>query len=131
MFEQKENLNDHMKHHTNTNHKSDFQRSHSVPQLEPDNNELFKKIDSEYNLLQQTWIQMNHSKLDIVDNQEKFVLLQKSLSDIDENSFAVSLNDQKVSLESTNYNTNIQVVIEPLNTALLNTNLPLSDKMHM
>ncbi|XP_003705952.3 uncharacterized protein LOC100877746 isoform X1 [Megachile rotundata] len=131
MFEQKENLNDHMKHHTNINNKSDFKKSCSVPQIEPENNELLKKIDSEYSVLQQTWIQMNHSKLDIVDNQEKFVLLQKPLPDIDENSFAVRLNDQKVSLESTNYNTNIQVVIEPLNTALLNTNLPLSDKMHM
>ncbi|XP_034179897.2 uncharacterized protein LOC117604177 [Osmia lignaria lignaria] len=124
IFEQKQNLNDHVKHHTNSNNESDFKKSCSVSQIEPENIELSKKIDPEHNLLQQTWIQMNHSKLNTIDNQTRFVLLQ---NDIDENSFAVTFNNQKVSLESTNYNTNLQVIVEPLGTSLLNTNLPPTD----
>ncbi|OAD59233.1 hypothetical protein WN48_09499 [Eufriesea mexicana] len=131
IFEQKQSLNDHMKYHSDIN-EFDLKRSQcTVLQVEPEVHEVSKNIDSEHSVLQETWIQMNRSKLDIIDNQARFVLLQNPLPQIDENSFAVTFSDQKVSLGSTNYNTNLQVIIEPSNTTHLSNNLPPIDKMHM
>ncbi|CAK9824381.1 Zinc finger protein 358 [Anthophora retusa] len=131
VFEQKQNLNNHMKYHS-TNDESDLNQSQcTILQVEPDTEELSKKVNSEHCVLQQTWIQMNRSKLDIIDNQARFVLLQNPLPEIDEDSFAVAFSEQKVSLESTNYNTNLQVIIEPSDTSLLSNNLSSIDKIHM
>lgn len=118
-----------MKYHSNMNNESNKQSQCTILQVESEDHELSKKIDSEDGVLQETWIQMNRSKLDIIDNQTRFVLLQSPLSQIDEN-FAVTFSDQKVSLESTNYNTNLHVIIEP-DIPLLSNNLPSIDKMHM
>lgn len=131
VFEQKQNLTDHVKYHINSDNESDLKESHSVFPVQSKTNELPKKINSVHDTLEQTWIQMNHSKLDAIDNQTKFVLLQNPLPQIDENSFAVTFNDQKVSMESTNYNTSLHVIIEPSDTSLLNSNLPPIDKTHM
>lgn len=130
MFEEKKSLNDHMKYHSNMNNESNLKQSQcTILQVESEDHELSKKINSEDGVLEETWIQMNRSKLDIIDNQTRFVLLQSPLSQIDEN-FAVTFSDQKVSLESTNYNTNLHVIIEP-DIPLLSNNLPSIDKMHM
>ncbi|XP_026674004.1 zinc finger protein 436-like isoform X2 [Ceratina calcarata] len=127
VFDQKENLNDHMKHHSNLN-KSDQQESEKFQDEE--DRRLSKKISPEHNVLQEAWIQMNRAKVDLIDNQTRFVLLQNPLPEIDENSFAVTFSDQKVSLASTSYNTNLQVMIEPSDTSILTGNLPSIDKMH-
>ncbi|XP_053995486.1 zinc finger protein 100-like isoform X1 [Hylaeus anthracinus] len=119
VFEQKQNLNDHAKYHSD---------AYSV---QSETNELPKKINHEHDTLQQTWIQMNRSKLDVIDTQTKFVLLQNPLPEIDEDSFAVTFNDQKISEESTNYNTSLQVIIQASDTSSLSSNLPPIDKTHM
>ncbi|CAL7937794.1 unnamed protein product [Xylocopa violacea] len=130
IFEQKKNLNDHMKHHCNVN-ETDLEKSQCTVENGMETHKLSKKIESEHVVLQETWIQMNRPKLDIIDNQTRFVLLQNTIPKTDENSFAVTFSDQKVSLESTNYNTNLQVIIEPTNGSLLGSNIPSIDKMHM
>lgn len=132
LFEQKQTLNEHIKQHADPNNESDLEKSNGmIIQVETEACDLAEKNDSEHSILQQTWIQMNRPKLDLIDNQARFVLLPNPLPEIDENAFAVAFSDQKVSLESTNYNTNLQVIIESSNTALLRNNLPSIDKMHM
>lgn len=129
VFDQKENFNDHAKHHSNLA-KSDQPESEKF-QDELADRQLSKKIGPEHNnVLQEAWIQMNRAKVDIIDNQARLVLLQNPLPEIDENSFAVTFNDQKVSLASTSYNTNLQVIIEPSDTSILTGSLPSMDKMH-
>ena len=112
VFEQKQSLMEHEKCHTDTDNESDLQKSCSVYPIQPKSNELSRKIDFEHGALQQTWIQI-------------------PIPEIDESSFAVTFSDEKVSMESTNYNTSLQVIIEPSNTSLLNSNLTPIDKAHI
>ncbi|XP_043266334.1 zinc finger protein 880-like isoform X1 [Colletes gigas] len=131
VFEQKQTLSDHLKYHTDTGTEFDLKKSYSVFPVQSEIKESPKKMNSEHGVLPQTWIETNHSKLDIIDNQTKFVLLQNPLPEINESSFAVTFNEQKLSVESTNYNTSLQVIIESSDTSLLNSNLPSIDKTHM
>ncbi|XP_015432424.1 PREDICTED: zinc finger protein 226-like [Dufourea novaeangliae] len=94
VFEQKQCLNDHIKQqHVTTDDESDLKKSYTVFSVQPESNELSRGVDSEDNILQQTWIQMNRSKLENVGNQTKFVFLQNPLSEINETSFGVTFND--------------------------------------
>lgn len=104
VFEQKQSLMEHEKCQTD--------KSCSVYPIQPKSNELSRKIASEHDALQQTWIQI-------------------PIPEIDESSFAVTFSDEKVSMESTNYNTSLQVIIEPSDTPLLNSNLAPIDKAHI
>ncbi|XP_076242363.1 uncharacterized protein LOC143184195 isoform X2 [Calliopsis andreniformis] len=130
VFEQKESLNDHMKSHIEINNESNVKKTYSVMSIQSETNELSKKVNSDHSALQETWIQMNRSKTDAIDNETKFILLQNPLPEIDDSSFTVTFNDQKVSMESTNYDTNLQVIIEPSNASLLNSNLSHINKTH-
>lgn len=139
-FAQRYNLLAHQKIHNPSDSKigkavvggnSDPKNLCIVSSVEPELNDFSRNVNIESNMIHETWIQMNYSKSEQIDTQTKLVLLQNPPPEIDENSFAVTFNDQTVSMESTNYNANLQVIRQSLDTSILSENLPSFDKTCM
>ncbi|KAG7200527.1 hypothetical protein KM043_001091 [Ampulex compressa] len=137
-FDKKQKLDDHVKGHTidKTSEESKKTRrlylevdskNDSGPKVCSFGSEGYDQGSKTSNIedsgFEQTWVQMNRSKLPNVDNQTRFLLLQNPSGDVDENSFAVTFDEHKISLENTNYNASLQVIIEASSSS--------ADKIHI